>query len=115
MGRELCLMRGMDESCLLSMTCGPKDRCIITFSAEQPPLSVSIPISALENLELGESTSLAGEDSLCRIERGRDVVRFQYIGLERRGRSYEIEAARFETALVMLSAKSIDASLASLN
>ena len=115
MERELCLMRGMDESCLLSMATAPGERCVITFSAEHPALSVSVPIHALESLEVGSSTSLAGPESLCRIERGREVVRFQYIGLERRGRSYEIEAARFETALIMLSARSVDPGLASLN
>jgi hypothetical protein len=112
MERELCLMRGVDESCLLSMTAAPGGRCIILFSAEQKPLSVSVPMAALQSLETGGTASFAGEDSLCRIERERDVVRFRYISLDRRARSYEIEATRFETALIMLSARTVEASLA---
>ena len=112
MERELCLMRGVDESSLLSMTAAPGGRCIILFSAEQPPLSVSVPMEALRSLDIGRAASFAGEDSLCRIERERDVVRFRFIGLDRRARSYEIEAARFETALIMLSARTGEATLA---
>jgi hypothetical protein len=115
MDREFCLMRGVDESCLLSMTAAPGGRCIFLFSAEQPALSISVPMHALQELEAGATASFAGEDSMCCIERERDVVRIRYIGLERRARSYEIDATRFETSLIMLSAKAHDSNFASLS
>lgn len=112
MERDLCLMRGVDESCLLSVTAAPGNRCLILFPTETPPLSVSIPMDALKDLEIGDSKSFAGDDSLCKVERELDVVRFRYIGFNRRVRTYEIEATRFETALIMLSARTVEATLA---
>ena len=115
MDREFCLMRGMDDSCLLSMTAAPGGRCIFLFSAEHPALSISVPMQALEDLGVGGTASFAGEDSMCCVEKERDVVRIRYIGLEKRARSYEIDATRFETSLIMLSAKAHDSNFASLS
>ena len=114
MNRELCLMRGVDESCLLSVTAAPGGRCVFIFSADHRPFSISVPMGALEDLEIGGTASFASDETMCCVERERDVVRFRYIGVEKRAKSYEIDAARFETALIMLSARA-DTTFASLN
>src|SRR5438105_1526937 len=101
---EFCLMRGMDEACLLSLAEAPGDACIIRLSVDQRTVAFYCPIDTLTTIDLGDTTHLAGPDGLCGIERDRSSIRFRFMGLDRRARAYEIEAARFDVAITMLSA-----------
>lgn len=95
-------MRGMDETCLLSMAEVPGG-CVIKAMADQRLLSISCPIESLTAIESGGSAHLAGPDGLCAIERGRQTVLFRFITSERIARSFEVDTPRFDAAVAMLA------------
>jgi hypothetical protein len=112
---EFCLMRGVDEGCLISLSEAPGDACCINLSVDHEVLSITCPLETLSSIEVGETAHLAGPDGLCGIERDRNSVRFRFISVDRRARSYEIEATRFDVALTMLAAGRRSRSFASIN
>ncbi len=103
---EFCLMRGVDEGCLLSLSEMPNGTCLIKACAEQRVICITCPIESLVSIEPGGSAHLAGPDGLCAVERDRNTVRFRFITSERRARSYEVDATRFGAAIGMLAATS---------
>jgi hypothetical protein len=101
---EFCLMRGMDEGCLLSLAEMPGGVCLIKVSAEHRVVGISCPIESLINIEIGGSAHLAGPDGLCAIQRDRSSVTCRVITSDRRSRCFEIETPRFDAAVATLAA-----------
>jgi hypothetical protein len=101
---EFCLMRGVNEGCLLSLAELPGQSCSIKATTDHGPISIDCPIESLATIETGGSAHLAGPEGLCAIERGRQSVVFRFLSSDRRARSYEIESTRFDAAVAMLTA-----------
>lgn len=108
---EFCLLRGVDEGCLLSLSEMPNGTCLIKSMADHRVVAISCPIESLISIEAGGSAHLAGPDGLCAVERDRGSVYFRFISSDRRTRSFEIEAPRFDAAVAMLAAGHSYASL----
>lgn len=100
---EFCLMRGVDENCLLSLCETANGTCLIKSIADHRTIAISCPIESLLSIQAGETVHLAGPDGLCAIERDRTNVRFRFITLDRRSRSLEVNTARFDAAVAMLA------------
>jgi len=111
MSGEFCLMRGVDETSLLSVAEDADGTCVIRASADHRTIAIKCSIDSLTSVESGGSAHLAGPEGLCAIERERGNVRFRFITSDRRSRSYEIEATRFDAAIAMLAAGMSFASL----
>ena len=101
---EFCLMRGVDEGCLLSLAEMPDGVCVIKAAADSKMLQISCPIETLAAIESGGTAHLAGPDGLCAIQRDRSTVKFRFISSDRRARSFEIETPRFDAVVAMLAA-----------
>jgi hypothetical protein len=108
---EFCLLRGVDEGCLLSLREMPNGTCLIRAAADQREVAITCPIESLMSIEAGGCAHLAGPDGLCAIERSRETVRFRFISSDRRSRSFEIETSRFDAAVAMLASGLTFASL----
>ena len=104
MSGEFCLLRGVNEGCLLSLTELPGGTCVIKGATDQKSISINCPIETLTSIEATGSAHLAGPEGLCAIVRGRHSVMFRFISSDRRARSYEIETSRFDAAVAMLAA-----------
>jgi hypothetical protein len=101
---EFCLMRGVDEGCLLSLSEMPNGTCLVKAATDNRVVAITCPIESLMAIESGGSAHLAGPDGLCAIERDRASVRFRFITSDRRTRSFEVETPRFDAAVAMLAA-----------
>ena len=104
MSGEFCLMRGVDEGCLLSFCRVPGGAVHIKAATDNRFMTISCPVETLISLESCGSAHLAGPDGLCAIERDRNSVLFRFISSDRRTRSFEIETARFDATVAMLAA-----------
>jgi hypothetical protein len=101
---EFCLMRGVDDGCLVSLAQGINDTCEIKLQADHRIVRISCPISAISDIDSENPAHLASPDGLCCIEREGNVMKFRFLGVDRKARSYEIESVRFDAALAVLGA-----------
>src|SRR5579885_1186458 len=101
---EFCLMRGVDESCLLSFTESAGNSILIKLHGEPQQIVVPADIESLAGIHEGEAIHLASADGLCAIERDGLWVRFKFIGQDRKTKGLEIESVRFDAVVAIMMA-----------
>jgi hypothetical protein len=101
---EFCLMRGVEESCLVSLAPTGAGKCLLMLRTPGGQVFVPCTLVQLENAFAAKVTLYSG-DGECLVSCVDDSFHMDLVGSPRRTISYRVEATRVRAAVTLLNSE----------